>query len=151
MRLIWLLPLLALPAVADAGAASFVGVYHLPHAPRVVAIREGGDEPPGRGSYAVRIYGGTDPQRPRADFIAGTVRGRSGRIEEVAFRDLDGDGRDEILVLLRAPGSAGRRAADALGYRNGLVFLVESVTDLAPGTDPVAALQAALASCDCSK
>jgi hypothetical protein len=138
------------PALA-AGNRPFSRCYRFPAARQYVAIAEGAGEPPGRGSYAVRIYGGADPQRPRSDFIVGSVRARSGAIEEVAFRDLDADGFDEVVVVMRQPGPAGLLAADAIGYRSGVLYLLEGVADLPAEADPVAALKKALDDCDCHK
>jgi len=138
------------PALA-AGDRPFSRCYRFPSAPRYVAIAEGAGEPSGRGSYAVRIYRAADPQRPRSDFIVGSVRARSGAIEEVAFRDLDADGFDEVVIVMRQPGPAGLLAADAIGYRSGVLYLLEGVADLPADADAVAALKKALDDCDCHK
>lgn len=66
----------------------------------LVAVRAGFGEACSEGSYDLRVYQGS-----KDGFIAGVVRPRDGEIEECWFRDLNGDGKPEVVVALRCVGS----------------------------------------------
>jgi Periplasmic lysozyme inhibitor of I-type lysozyme len=119
----------------------FVQMFHFPVGSEVAVVAEGDLEPRSVGSYTLRIYGGVPDQFPTDDFIAGAVRPRNGVVEAVRFDDLDGDGKPEIEVVIRAAGSGGYLSADAFRYHDRLLEFLGSVSDLDKGADPIQALR----------
>jgi hypothetical protein len=128
---------------ADAAEQSlrFVQKFQLPGLPEVVVVAEGDFEPRSIGSYSIRVYGGRSQKFPTDDFIVGLVRTRSGTIEAVKFVDLDGDGKSEIVVVMRSVGSGGHVSADAFRYQTRSLEFVVSVSDLHKGANPIEALR----------
>ena len=108
---------------------------------RIAVVAEGDFEPRSIGSFSVRLYSGAHPQVPTDDFLAGVIHGRDGAVEKVVPADVDGDGRDEIVVIVRNAGTGGYLSAHAFAVEKKRLVLRASVAWLAPVADPVAVLK----------
>ena len=107
----------------------------------IVTVTEGPGEPRSIGSYALRVYEPLHPDFPYDRFIAGTVRKRDGVVEELLFRDLDDDGIEEAVVVVRSVGSGGYLSADAFRATEEGVTVAAAVEGLGPNSDPAQALR----------
>jgi len=105
-----------------------------------VVADEGEGEPRSTGSYALRLYKSGDPSFPFDAFVAGAVRARDGTLEALKFADLNRDGKNEIIVVVRSAGSGGYLSADAYRLQKGALALVASKSGLPANADPVAEL-----------
>lgn len=105
-----------------------------------VVADEGEGEPRSTGSYALRLYKSGDPSYPFDAFVAGAVRARDGTLEALKFADLNRDGKNEIIVVVRSAGSGGYLSADAYRLQKGALVLAASKSGLPANTDPVAEL-----------
>lgn len=105
-----------------------------------VVADEGEGEPRSTGSYALRLYKSGDPSFPFDAFVAGAVRPRDGTLEALKFADLDRDGKNEIIVVVRSVGTGSYLSADAFRLQKGALVLAASKAGLAAGADPVAEL-----------
>ncbi|MFZ4066048.1 MAG: PliI family lysozyme inhibitor of I-type lysozyme [Phenylobacterium sp.] len=101
---------------------------------------EGEGEPRSTGSYALRLYKSGDPSYPFDAFVAGAVRARDGTLEALKFADINRDGKNEIIVVIRSAGTGGYLSADAFRVQKGVPVLVGSKSGLASNADPVAEL-----------
>jgi hypothetical protein len=119
----------------------FVRKYSFPMSQAVIVVAEGDFEPRSVGSYTLRVYGGKSQEFPIDDFVTGIVRPRRGTVEDLTFADFDGDGRPEIVVIMRSAGTGGYLSADAFRYRKSSLKLVVSVTDLDKSADPIQAVR----------
>jgi hypothetical protein len=134
--------LLALPPASRAGDGPAVLQGVLPGKHKMlVVVSEGQLEPRSTGSYAVRIYGGANPRAKFDDFIAGIVRRRDGEVARLVFSDVDGDGRPDIVVIVRSAGTGAYVSADAFRVRGKVLSAAASVKGLANDADPVRALK----------
>jgi hypothetical protein len=105
-----------------------------------VVADEGEGEPRSTGSYALRLYKSGDPSYPFDAFVAGAVRAREGTLEALKFADLNRDGKNEIIVVMRSAGSGGYLSADAYRLQKGALVLAASKSGLPANADPVAEL-----------
>ncbi|MEI6563312.1 MAG: PliI family lysozyme inhibitor of I-type lysozyme [bacterium] len=113
----------------------FIKAVTLPQGGMVV-VAEGDCEPRSLGSYSVRLYGAESPEFPFDDYRDGLVREReNGFIENVLAKDLDGDGRSEIAVLIRCVGSGRYRSADAYRVSGKKLQRMASLRDIRPNVD----------------
>jgi hypothetical protein len=101
---------------------------------------EGEGEPRSIGSYALRLYKAGDPSFPFDTFLAGVVRPRDGTLEALKFADINRDGKNEIIVVVRSAGTGGYLSANAFRVQRGVPVLVGSKSGLADNADPVAEL-----------
>jgi len=101
-----------------------------------VVVAEGDFEPRSIGSYSLRLYK-ANPEFPTDDFLCGTIRSRDGSIEKVKIQDIDKDGTEEIIIIIRAAGTGGYLSADAFNYQSKKFNLIANVTDLPKNTDPI--------------
>src|SRR5215510_2097588 len=113
----------------------YIRKINLPGAQEIVVVAEGEFEPRSIGSYTLRIYSGANPEFSMDDYVAGLVRPRNGSVEVVRFYDFDGDGRAEIVVVIRSVGTGGYLSADVFAYGNKLLKLVATVSDLPKDSD----------------
>ena len=134
--------LLSAVLLAGAEAERFVQKLQL-RTGQTAVVAEGDFEPRSTGSFSVRIYGGANPQFPTDDFLAGVFQERDGFVEKVVLADIDGDGRDEIVVVVRCVGTGSYLSAHAFAVVKKRLVLRASVANLAPTADPVAALKKA--------
>lgn len=125
-----------------AEAARFVQKVKLPSGQTVV-VAEGDLEPRSIGSYSVRLYSGENLQFATDNFLAGVIHERDGFIEKIVLADLDGDGREEFVVIVRSAGTGSFLSAHAfaIGVKN--LSLRASVTGLARDADAISALKKA--------
>ncbi len=131
---------LAAAPACDSGAR-YVQKIVLPSGQTVV-IAEGDCEARSLGSYSVRLYkaGGAQPGDDTTLYAAGVILERDGTIEAVRLADLDGNGRDELVVVIRSVGSGGYLSAQALSVANNHIEVRSSVKGLPKDADPIAAL-----------
>lgn len=108
---------------------------------QVVVVAEGQGEPRSIGSYAIRLYAGRNEEFSLDDFLGGLVRFRSGTVEEVRQVDLDDDGHQEIIVIVRSVGSGSYLSVDAFKVSRRTISLFETRADLPTGADPVEQLR----------
>ncbi len=138
VTLMWLAGLSAASFAASPDCVTesrFVQKVTLPSGQTAV-IAEGDCEARSLGSYSVRLYRDGDA----TFYQAGVILEREGTIEAVRLADLDGDGRDDMVVVMRSVGSGGYVAAQAFSVANNRIEARSSVKDLPADADPVAAL-----------
>ncbi len=133
--------LLISAASLDAAAADrFVQKIAL-RSGQTAVVAEGEFEPRSTGSYSVRLYSGKNPRFPTDNFLAGVIQERQGSIEHVVLADVDGDGRDELVVIVRSAGTGSYVSAHAFALGEKSIVLRAAVAQLAPSADPVSALK----------
>jgi Periplasmic lysozyme inhibitor of I-type lysozyme len=121
--------LCAFGSVAALGSERYVERLALSNG-RVVTVAEGDDEAQTSGSYAVRLYD-ADHMRYRS----GVIMERNGEIEEVSLADLEQNGREQIVVVLRQ--GPGVRSAQAFAVKDNRVEVRSHVEDLLDDADAV--------------
>jgi hypothetical protein len=119
----------------------FVGRVALPGGAQLV-VAEGDLEPRSIGSYSVRLYAAGDLAFPTDRFVSGLVRAREGFIERIVLDDLDGDGRPELVVVIRSAGTGGAVSADAYALDSRRAVRRDGVQGLPGSADPLQALRA---------
>ena len=108
---------------------------------QTAVVAEGDFEARSIGSYSVRLYAASDAQPGDTTiYESGVLLARDGTIEDVRLADIDGDKRDEIIVVVRSAGSGGYLSAQALSFSNNRIEARTKVSDLPADSDPVAAL-----------
>jgi Periplasmic lysozyme inhibitor of I-type lysozyme len=133
------------------GNLRFVKKFQIPNAVEVIVVAEGDFEARSIGSYALRVYGGSSKKFPTDDFVAGLIRPRNGTIDALRFDDVDGDGRPDIVVIVRSVGSGGSISADAFRYRTKSLEFIGSVSDLDKRADPIQDLRKKIKASDRGK
>lgn len=109
-----------------------------------VAVASAGNlEPRNVGSYALRAYSAANPAFPYDDHIAGTVRPGDGTLESLAAHDLDRNGTEAIVVILRSAGTGSYLSAEAIQYTGKSLILIISVDGLEKSGNPIQALELA--------
>ena len=103
-------------------------------------VAEGDFEARSIGSYSVRLYAANEQPGDTTIYESGVLLPRDGTIEDVRLADIDGDKRDEIIVIVRSAGTGGYLSAQALSFANGRMEARTKVSDLPADADPVAAL-----------
>ncbi len=134
---ILLLPVVVLAAV---DADRFLQTITLASG-RIAVVAEGEFEPRSIGSFSVRLYSGKNPEFPMDDFLVGVIHERDGSVEQAVLADVDGDGRDEIVVIVRNAGSGHYLSAHAFAIGKQRLVVRASVIGLASDADPVSALK----------
>jgi Periplasmic lysozyme inhibitor of I-type lysozyme len=124
-------------SLSYAAEPRFVQQLPLPDNHSVIQVAEGDHEPHSVGSYSIRLYGGSNPDFPLDDFLVGQIYPREGRIERLLNTDADGDGRGEVLVVMRSAGSGGYLSVDVFSWQNAQLRRILSLSDLPPKTDPL--------------
>jgi Periplasmic lysozyme inhibitor of I-type lysozyme len=134
--------LILLPALSFNAAAQERFVSKLKHPTgQTVVVAEGDFEARSVGSFSIRLYEAAEPPDETTFFSAGIVRARDGVVDKVVLADVDGDERQEVVVVVRSAGTGNYLSAQAFAVaRNELVFRA-AVDGLAAGADPVAALR----------
>ncbi len=141
MRVVFPIGLIAATAFAHAETyARFVQSIDLPDG-RVAAVAEGDFEPRSIGSFSVRMYSAVNPDFPFDDFQAGIVSPREGAIEGLDARDIDHDGTQELVVVIRSVGTGGYLSAYAFTLANDAIAVLAQVTGLQPTASVVDALE----------
>ena len=125
-----------------AEAERFVKKLKLPSGQTAV-IAEGEFEPRSTGSYSVRLYADAGGAFPADHFLGGLVHERDGCVEKVVLEDVDGDGRAEIVVLVRCAGTGSYLSAQAYAVHKKELTLQAVVAGLPPAADAVSALRKA--------
>ena len=112
-------------------------------ATQTAVVAEGDLEARSAGSYSVRVYSTEDTQ-PGDDttfFTAGVVQERDGFIEKLALADVNGDGKEELVVIVRSAGCGGYLSAQAFSFSKTKITLAAVVADLPPKSDPIVELK----------
>lgn len=113
---------------------------------QTVVIAEGDLEARSIGSYSVRLYA-SENNEETTFFQVGIIYERDGVIEKIALADIDGDGRAEIVVIVRSVGSGNYLSAQAFRFNQQQISLRASVSGLPATTDPFVALKQAKKLC----
>jgi len=101
-----------------------------------VVVAEGELEPRSMGSFSIRIYGAS-LEFPTDEFLCGIVRARDGVVERVIIQDINEDGIEEIIIVVRSAGSGSYLSADAFQFQLKGVLLVAKVANLGKNANPV--------------
>jgi PliI/PliC-like inhibitor of I-type lysozyme len=147
MRRTWLVLALGLGAsiVSAADDSRFATKLALPNG-QFAVVAEGDFEARSIGSYSVRLYAvGVPDQTDTASFVTGLFEKRDGAIELVRLADIDRDGHDEIIVVMRSAGTGGYLTVHAITLREKHLEMRATVVGLPKDADPVAALLAVTA------
>ncbi|QZA81586.1 PliI family lysozyme inhibitor of I-type lysozyme [Deefgea piscis] len=128
----------ALMSMAHAEIPSRSIQLQLPNQQHIL-VSEGELEPRSIGSYAIRLYAGGSSEFPFDVFLSGQIQPRDGSLERVINADINGDGIDEVIIVLRSAGSGGYLSADAFSWQNNQLQLLAAVKDLAPNTELIQA------------
>ena len=97
-----------------------------------VVVEESALEPRSIGSYSIRLYDLTNPDFPTDNFVYGIVRARDGTVQSIEKADINKDGEEDLVVLIRSAGSGGYLQAEAFQCIDGEVEVIASVLDLDP-------------------
>lgn len=108
----------------------------------VITLEQGSGEPASIGSYALRLYSGSNPRFPLDDFIAGIIMPRNGSLVAARLVDLNDDKQPELIVVAQSAGSGGYLSADAFTVTPEGIESYSQVMDLPPDSDLVKALRA---------
>jgi len=119
-----------------------VGKLRLP-SNQTVVVAEGDLEARSTGSFSVRLYAAADVADETTFFVAGLVRPRDGTIERTVFADIDGDRREDVVVIVRSAGSGGYLSAHAFAVGKDRLSPIATAEGLARDADPIAALKKA--------
>lgn len=110
---------------------------------QTVVVAEGDFEARSIGSFSVRLYAAAAAPDETTFFVAGLVRARDGVVEDAILADVDGDKRQEVIVIVRSAGTGSYQSAHAFTIADDTLVLLSAVEDLAANADPVAALRTA--------
>lgn len=110
---------------------------------QTVVVAEGDFEARSIGSFSVRLYAAAAAPDETTFFVAGLVRARDGVVEDAILADVDGDKRQEVIVIVRSAGTGSYQSAHAFTIADDTLVLLSAVEDLAADADPVAALRSA--------
>jgi len=119
-----------------------VGKLRLP-SNQTVVVAEGDLEARSTGSFSVRFYAAADAADETTFFVAGLVRPRDGTIERTVLADIDGDRREDVVVIVRSAGSGGYLSAHAFAVGKDRLSPIATAEGLAKDADPIAALKKA--------
>lgn len=108
---------------------------------RLVIVSEGPKEAASIGSYVVHVYGASNPQSPTDDHIAGIVMPRDGSLHRLEVADIDGDGSEDLVVVVESAGTGSYLSADAFHLTGDRIEHIASAHDLDPDTNILAALR----------
>ena len=131
--------LLATSAYA-ADSDRFVSKLALPTGQTVV-VAEGDFEARSIGSFSVRLYEAAAAPDETTFFSSGLIRPRDGVVEKVMLADIDGDKRQEVVVLVRSTGSGSYLSAHAFTPAKSKLVYRGAVMGLAADADPIKALR----------
>lgn len=109
----------------------------------LVTISEGLGEPQSIGSYGLRVYSIIDSKYPYDNFTTGIILTREGVVEKAAAYDVDKDGDDEIVVIVRSVGTGSYISARAFKYNGKTLSVLISLDGLDKDIDPVQSLESA--------
>ena len=142
----YLLPIFIFPCLAASAVVPQQNVSHKVNLPsgELIVVSEGDGEPRSIGSYSLRVYSVVNAEYPYDDFVAGAVFSRNGSVEKITLYDLDNDGADEIVVIMRSAGSGNYLAMQAIGYDGQTLERLLTVDGVDKGAEPVQVLQAEL-------
>ena len=109
-----------------------------------VVVEESASEPRSIGSYSIRLYDSTNPDWPTDKFVSGIVRERDGTIQSIEKADINKDGEEDLVVLIRSAGSGGYLQVEAFRLGEGKVELIASVLDLDPKSEYIKELKSSI-------
>lgn len=110
---------------------------------QTLVVAEGDFEARSIGSFSVRLYAAAEAADETTFFVAGLVRPRDGTVEKTILADIDGDRRQDLVVIVRSAGSGSYQSAHAFAIRKDRLTPIAAVDGLAKDADPVAALKKA--------
>jgi hypothetical protein len=106
----------------------------------LVVIHEGLGEPRSIGSYSLRVYSVSSQKYPYDNFIAGIILPREGVVDLVEKYDLDKDGGDEIIVIVRSVGTGNYISVTAIKYEGHSLKVLSGLDGLTKDVDPIKSL-----------
>ena len=112
----------------------------------VVVVAEGDFEARSIGSFSVRLYEAAEPWNETTFYTSGLIHPRDGAVEKAVLADIDGDRKQEIVVIVRSVGSGGYLSAYSFISSKGKLIFQAGVEDLAANTDSVLALRKSIKS-----
>lgn len=140
-----LLSLSLTPALAQssgaAGADEHTVIVRRLASGQTVVVAEGDLEARSIGSYSVRLYQAAALPDRTTYYQDGVVVARDGTVERVQLAQVDGQSREDIVVVVRSVGSGGYLSARAFAYDQNNLALIAQVDNLPPDADPLAALR----------
>lgn len=132
--------LLFIASVSANAQDRFVKKLKLPTGETIV-VAEGDFEARSIGSFSVRLYEAAKTPDETTFFTSGLVRPRDGVVEKIVLADVDGDQKQEIIVIVRSVGTGGYLSAHAFATAGGKLIFRAVAEGLAANADPVAALR----------
>lgn len=134
------LMLLLMVSLHAAAQDRFLSKFTLPTGETVV-VAEGDLEARSIGSFSVRLYEAAAGADETTFFTSGLIHARDGAVEKVTLADIDGDQRQEIVIIARSVGTGSYLSAHAFTVAEGKLVFVAAVEGLAANADSVAALR----------
>ena len=99
-----------------------------------VVVEESALEPRSIGSYSIRLYDLTTPDFPTDNFVSGIIRVREGTIQSIEKVDVNSDGEEDLVVLIRSAGSGGYLQIEAFQCSDKKIEVLASELGLDPET-----------------
>lgn len=142
MRAIWAVAIAIIMSATAHAQERYVAKLKLP-SNQTLVVAEGDFEARSIGSFSVRLYAAAEAADETTFFVAGLVRPRDGTVEKTILADIDGDRRQDLVVIVRSAGSGSYQSAHAFAIRKDRLAPIAAVEGLAKAADPVAALKKA--------
>lgn len=108
---------------------------------QTLVVEEGDFEARSIGSFSVRLYEAAAAPDETTFFTAGLIRARDGVVEKTLLTDINGDQKQELIVIVRSVGTGSYQSAHAFAITNDTLVFLSVVEGLAPDSDPVAVLR----------
>ena len=106
------------PSSNESDCSDHLFIGHTNGSGWVVTVSESESEPRSIGSYAIRLYIPLDPEWPFDSFVDGDVLPRDGVVEALIYDDINADGVEDAIVVMRSVGSGGYLSADGFILSN---------------------------------
>lgn len=108
---------------------------------KTVVVAEGDFEARSLGSFSVRLYDAAETPDETTFFTSGLVRSRDGVVEKVILADVDGDEKQEVIVVVRSVGSGSYLSAHTFGIAENKLIFDSIVEGLPADEDPINAVR----------
>ena len=125
------------------GSDYFIEKVALPTGQTVV-VAEGEFEARSLGSFSVKLYEAAQAGDETTFFTAGLVYPRDGFVEQVVLKDISGDPKPEIIVVVRSAGTGGFLSAHAFSYTDRNLSRIAVTEGLEPDEDCMEALRSSV-------
>ncbi len=108
---------------------------------RLIQVKQPANEPFSMGSLSVRLYAPMSPNYPYDNFVNGLVIHRDGSLERLDLYDLDGDGKQELIIICRSVGTGNYKAAYAFTVQGTILTPFSTITGIPPEEQVLERLQ----------